>query len=104
MECLWLQLAFITEREGGGPKAVEAANAAHDLLIALGTHASHGMLPVSEHRGDSEVYSQGVAVQGKPSSGECMIAACVLGTFLYKYVHEQVSSKNSQAALSALRD
>ena len=45
---LCLQLCYVSEREGGGPKAVEAATAAHDTLMALGTDASHGMLPESD--------------------------------------------------------
>ena len=39
-----LQLAYVSEREGGGAKAVEASAAAHDMLMALGTDPSHGML------------------------------------------------------------
>lgn len=40
-----LQLSYISQREGGGPRAVEAAEAAHSVLMALGTDSSHGMVP-----------------------------------------------------------
>ncbi len=54
-----LQLAYVSEREGGGRKALDASNAAHKMLMALGTHHSHGMLPTLEGRGDHETEPEG---------------------------------------------
>ena len=63
-----MQLAYVSEREGGGPQAQEAASAAHTLLMALGTDASHGMLPGPESRGDKEAYKEGGQGQNKQST------------------------------------
>lgn len=52
---LVLQLSYISQREGGGPRAVEAAGAAHAILMALGTDPSHGMLPESKGREDNKL-------------------------------------------------
>jgi len=63
-----LQLAYVSEREGGGRRALDASNAAHNMLMALGTHHSHGMLPILEGRGDDEVQPQGEEDYRKPST------------------------------------
>ena len=62
---LVLQLSYISQREGGGPRAVEAAGAAHDVLMALGTDPSHGMLPESDGREDNALDEHLAAVQHK---------------------------------------
>ena len=65
---LVLQLSYISQREGGGPRAVEAAEAAHDVLMALGTDPSHGMLPESKGKGDNELDEHPAAAQPKAST------------------------------------
>ena len=69
---LVLQLSYISQREGGGPRAVEAAGAAHDVLMTLGTDPSHGMLPESDDREDNVLDEHLAAVQHKAltSAGE----------------------------------
>lgn len=62
---LVLQLSYISQREGGGPKAVEAADAAHAVLMALGTDPSHGMLPESEPKKGDELDDYQAAIQHK---------------------------------------
>ncbi len=54
-----LQLAYVSEREGGGRKALDASNAAHNMLMALGSHHSHGMVPTLEGRGVDEAEPEG---------------------------------------------
>ena len=63
-----LQLAYVTEREGGGRKALAASNAAHNMLMALGTHSSHGMVPTLEGRGDDGAEPEGGEDYQKPSA------------------------------------
>lgn len=63
-----LQLAYVSEREGGGRKALDASNAAHNMLMALGTHHSHGMVPTLEGRGSHEVEPEGEEDYQKPSA------------------------------------
>ena len=69
-----LQLAYVSEREGGGRKALDASNAAHNMLMALGTHSSHGMLPTLEGRGGHEAQPQGEEDYQKPlaSAGQLL--------------------------------
>ncbi len=62
-----LQLAHVSEREGGGRRALDASNAAHNMLMALGTHHSHGMLPTPEGRGNHEAEPEGEGDYQKPS-------------------------------------
>ena len=66
-----LQLSYVSERQGGGPKAVEAAAAAHRLLMALGTEPSHGMLHQSGIAAADEQYTEDMCVSHKPSPGMC---------------------------------
>lgn len=55
-------------RGAGGAKALEAAAAAHAMLVALGTDPAHGMLPVTPNReGDS--FGQGADQQRTGSKG-----------------------------------
>jgi len=63
-----LQLAYVSEREGGGRRALDASNAAHNMLMALGTHRSHGMLPTLEGRGGHETEPEGEEDYQKPST------------------------------------
>ena len=63
-----LQLAYVSEREGGGRRALDASNAAHSMLMALGTHHSHGMVPTLEGRGDDEAEPECEEVYQKPST------------------------------------
>ena len=63
-----LQLAYVSEREGGGRKALGASSAAHNMLTALGTHPSHGMVPTLEGRGDDEAEPEGAEDYQKPST------------------------------------
>ena len=64
-----LQLAYVSEREGGGTKAMEASAAAHNMLMALGTDPAHGMLPRSgsagHQGGHMGVFDDGVQGQDK---------------------------------------
>lgn len=60
-----LQLSYISQREGGGPRAVEAAEAAHGVLMALGTDASHGMLPEVNGKEGNELNEHLAAEQHK---------------------------------------
>lgn len=62
------QLAYVSEREGGGPRALEASNAAHDLLMTLGTDPSHGMLPTPKDGEDDEAEAESEGGHSKPSS------------------------------------
>ncbi|KAA6426422.1 MAG: hypothetical protein FRX49_03533 [Trebouxia sp. A1-2] len=61
-------LAYVSEREGGGRRALDASNAAHSMLMALGTHHSHGMVPTLEGRGDDEAEPECEEVYQKPST------------------------------------
>ncbi|KAL0021866.1 hypothetical protein WJX77_009321 [Trebouxia sp. C0004] len=63
-----LQLAYVSEREGGGRRALDAANAAHNMLLALATHHSHGMLPALEGRGHDEIEPECEEDYQKPST------------------------------------
>ena len=60
-----MQLSYISQREGGGPKAVEAADAAHAVLMALGTDASHGMLPETAPKKGDELDEHQAVTQHK---------------------------------------
>ena len=70
---LVLQLSYISQREGGGPRAVEAAEAAHAVLMALGTDVSHGMLPESERPEDNDFNAHLAVVQPKASTSAGLI-------------------------------
>ena len=73
-----LQLAYVSERAGSGPKACEASAAAHSLLMALGTDASHGMLPLCEVRnGEMEMGSGGEEGQQKSAGHAGLSCVCV---------------------------
>ena len=74
--CYVIQLSYVSEREGGGPKAVEAANAAHNILMALGTDVSHGMLPESGDRIASEQYEEDEPAKHKAPAGELQTSYC----------------------------
>jgi len=59
MRCL--QLAFVSGKTSGGAKALEAAAAAHAMLVVLGTDPAHGLLPVrdnAEHTAAEQQSSQ----------------------------------------------
>ncbi len=65
---LLLQLAYVSERDGGGPKALESSSAAHTLLMTLGTDPSHGMLPALVGRDDKGASDEGEEEQQKPAA------------------------------------
>lgn len=64
-----LQLSYISQREGGGPRAVEASGAAHNILMALGTNPSHGMLPEVKGKEDNELDEHLAVAQHKAATG-----------------------------------
>lgn len=74
-----LQLAYVSEREGGGPKALEASAAAHRLLIALGTDPSHGLLPLDPPLEDQEQSIQEAQHRVKSSGVQLLGLRGVMG-------------------------
>lgn len=55
---LLLQLSYVSGRTTGGARALEAAAAAHAMLVALGTDAAYGMLPSSDQEANAADQSQ----------------------------------------------
>ena len=52
-----MQLSFVSGRISGGARALEAAAAAHAMLVMLGTDPAHGLLPVATDS-DSDASAQ----------------------------------------------
>ena len=65
-------------RDAGGAKALEAAAAAHAMLVALGTDPAHGMLPVTPEA-EGDYLGQGADHQRTGSKG----VACLYSIFRF---------------------
>lgn len=63
-----MQLSYISQREGGGPRAIEAAGAAHNILMALGTDPSHGMLHEAKGKEENELDEHLAVAQHKTAT------------------------------------
>ena len=66
-----LQLDYVSSTEDGSRNAFDASNAAHNMLMALSTHRSHGMVPTPtlEDRRDHEAEPEGE--EDYPKSSTC---------------------------------
>lgn len=90
----------MSARTSGGAKALEAASAAHHLLVALGTDPAHGLLP--PHHPSGGISSQVAGDQKPAPAGDTSCVAVWYQAIMLVALLSEHSMLSSTRLLSAV--